>query len=647
MKVLRRARSARIGSAIDAGALALAATAAFWPVLRNGFVNWDDPAVLVDNPHLAAPGVVAWAFTTTLVGHYQPLAWLAWSAAQSLFGLSPAAFHGLSLAGHLVNGVLVYALTRRLAETARLEPRQCRAAALVAAFAFLLHPAQVEAVAWASAFPYVLSLTALLLALLAYLHGRLIVSVVCYAAALLTRASAIGFPLALLLVDVYPLERGRHTSAGRLALEKIPFAMLAAAAAAAESHAREVATFQEIGIGARLTLAATAPFAYLWRTLLPARLSPLHPLPISPAIDVLPLVLGTAGLAAVTVATWRLRRRWPALGVAWIAYGVLLAPIVGLTPSGLQATADRYMYVPGVVFSLVFGAAAARLMIRNRGATAVALVAAVVFAALGVLTWHQTQYWRDSIALWTRAADLDPVNDVATYNLAIALAEAGRQDEAMSRYEETLRLVPDHDLARQNLAILQAARAEREADRLAAAGRLDEASDRYARAVSLDGKRLHARAARGILLTKRGQFPEAAAELQIAFDGGVTDAEVPNTLAFALIQTGRARDAVAVLETAMAQHPENLNIAHNLARLLATTPDVRDGDLALRLALEVRDRTGGRDPRVLDTLAAAYAAAGRMDLARETARQAVARARQLGDRDTASEIADHARRYGR
>src|SRR3982751_5755283 len=104
-------------SAATAGVLALAALgalAAFWPVLRNGFVNWDDPTVLVDNPHLARPGVVSWAFSTTLIGHYQPLAWLVWSATKSWFGLAPAAFHALSLAVHIANGMLVYALTARL-----------------------------------------------------------------------------------------------------------------------------------------------------------------------------------------------------------------------------------------------------------------------------------------------------------------------------------------------------------------------------------------------------------------------------------------------------------------------------------------------------------------------------------------------------
>jgi Flp pilus assembly protein TadD len=639
----------RAGRAIDASLLALVAIAAFWPVLSNGFVNWDDPAVLVNNPRLASPGIVAWAFSTTLVGHYQPLAWLVWSAAKSLFGLSPMAFHALSLAGHVANGVLVYCVTHRLAGEAGAPPLHQRTAAVVAASLFLVHPEQVEAVAWASALPYIVSLTALLLAFLAYLDRRLIVSIACYAVSLLVRASAITFPVALALVDLYPLARHRRTSLGRLAVEKIPFAMLAAGAALAESHAREIATFQDVGIGARVTMAVTAPFVYLGRTLLPLRLSPLNPLPISPALDPLPLVFGTAGLVSISVAAWMLRRRWPAFGVGGLAFVVLLAPVAGLTPSGLQATADRYVYLPGVAVALVAGIAVARLLTPDRRGAAGAVLAASVVAALGALTWHQTQHWHDSISLWTRAVDIDPRNDVATYNLASALAEGGRDDEAISRYEQTLRLVPDHDLARQNLAILEAARAEHDGDRLAEAGRLDEASDRYARALALDAKRLHARAARGMLLMRRDRFREAAAELRVAFDGGAADVEIPNALAFALVRIGDSGQAAAVLTRAVATHPDDINLKHNLARLLATTPDsrTRNGELALRLALEVCGRTGNADPRALDTLAAAYAAVGRFDLARDAGLRAAGRARQLGDLETAAEIAAHAQSYRR
>jgi tetratricopeptide (TPR) repeat protein len=386
------------------------------------------------------------------------------------------------------------------------------------------------------------------------------------------------------------------------------------------------------------------------------RLSPLYPLPIpfqdSPAAPWLPLAAGLTGLVAVTALAWTVRKRWPIAGAAWAMYLSLLAPIAGLTPSGIQATADRYMYLPGVLIAIVAGmagAAGARLATSGGARKAAALTAATVILVLGTLTWRQAGYWRDSITLWARAADVDAGNDVAAYNLAVALAGAGREEDAIAWYERTLSLVPDHDLARGNLAILQAAQAERNADRLASQGRVREAAEEYARALSLDAKRSHARAARGMLLLKSGRLHEAIGELRLALAGDVKDVEVPNALAFALAQTGETPEAARVLERAAALYPDDVNVKHNLARMLATAtdPQVRDGARAVQLAMEVCERTAFQDPRALDTLSAAYAASGQRDLARATAARAEARARELGDADMAAAITEHARSYGR
>jgi tetratricopeptide (TPR) repeat protein len=471
----------------------------------------------------------------------------------------------------------------------------------------------------------------------------------------------------LLLIDLYPLRRlavdakktsDQRLSWKRLLLEKTPFLVVALGSAFAESLARELATLQEIGVGARLTLAAPAPFIYLARTLLPVRLSPLDPLPIEPSVAWAPLLLGLAGLAAVTVGLWRRRAEWPALAVAWAAYLLLLAPAMGLTPSGQQATADRYMYVPGVVTAVLAGSVVLTVRRVNRLVVTLGILAA---GTLGVATWRQAAWWHDSVSLWTRAAELDPRNDIALYNLAIALAAAGREDEAIGRYEQTLQLVPDHEFAQRNLNLIRSAQAEREGDRLAQAGNLDAAIDWYARALAVDPARLHVRAARGVALVQRGRFGEAVADLRAAFDAAERltpdlanadnrakeDRAVASALAFALAQIGNYSEAAAVLTRALRRHGDDHELAHNLARLLATTPDpaVRDGPLALRLALAVRDQTGGHDPRVLDTLAAAYAANGQFDRARETANQAARLARQLGHLDMAREIEAQATAY--
>jgi tetratricopeptide (TPR) repeat protein len=627
-------------------AIAVATMAAFLPILTNQFVNWDDPYTLSDNKQLGSPGILAWAFTTRAMGHFQPLAWLTWSAVKSTAGLAPSAFHTLSLIGHLVNAMLVFLVTRRLTRSASLNGASLngasldRASASVAAAAtalvFAVHPLRVEPVAWASAFPYVESLLWLLVATLMYLRytdsgaGKSLwfgMSVVSYVLSLLSRVAAVGYPVVLLILDVFPLRRVGPVIANETdralprvtwtvaLLEKLPFAFAAVVCAFLEAGSRETVPLKEIGMGARFTTTVQAPILYLIRMLVPVPRSPIDPLPISPTFKPAVLTLVLTGFAALTLAAWRARRHWPAVTAAWFAYLVLLAPVMGLTPSGQTETADRYMYLPGVALSMILGLAIARLRqgsdeqahipSKSGGRPLSLAIIAGVTVLLGTLTWQGVHWWHDSTTLWTRALAFDGRNDIATYNLAVALQAEGRRDEAIGRYEQTLSLIPNHAPARRAL--------------------------------------INLRTNRGFALAQEGQFDAAASDLRFALDAVPDDLRVTEMLSFSLARTNRDGEAAVVLREAIARHPDNDELAHNLARILATSTDatVRNGALALRLALAVRERTGGRDPRVLDTLAAAYAGAGQLAAARRTAADAQTLARQLGDPVLAAEIAAH------
>jgi tetratricopeptide (TPR) repeat protein len=83
---------------------------------------------------------------------------------------------------------------------------------------------------------------------------------------------------------------------------------------------------------------------------------------------------------------------------------------------------------------------------------------------------------------------------------------------------------------------------------------------------------------------------------------------------------------------------------HNhLAWNLATAPDpaLRDPDEALSLARRACELTGHGKPELLDTLAAAFAAAGRFDEAEKTAEKAEKLAEAAGSEALAREIRSH------
>src|SRR2546425_2487405 len=88
----------------------------FLPLLGNGFVNWDDQANFLDNPHYRGFGRsnLRWMFTTAHLGHYIPVTWLTLALDYTVWGLNPAGYHLTSALLHAVNALLVYRLASAL-----------------------------------------------------------------------------------------------------------------------------------------------------------------------------------------------------------------------------------------------------------------------------------------------------------------------------------------------------------------------------------------------------------------------------------------------------------------------------------------------------------------------------------------------------
>ena len=111
-------------------------------------------------------------------------------------------------------------------------------------------------------------------------------------------------------------------------------------------------------------------------------------------------------------------------------------------------------------------------------------------------------------------------------------------------------------------------------------------------------------------------------------------------LGAALLERGEVESAIVHWRKAARLRPGSLDVANNLAWLLATAPDPRhrDPELAVRLAERAARRAGDDAVDVLDTLAAAYAAAGRFDEAVGAQQRAIALAERAGRKAVASEF---------
>jgi Flp pilus assembly protein TadD len=276
----------------------------------------------------------------------------------------------------------------------------------------------------------------------------------------------------------------------------------------------------------------------------------------------------------------------------------------------------------------------------------------------------------EAIAEYREALRLDPVDADAQSNLGVALFREGSTEEAMVRFREALRLDPTDEEAHYNLGLIlfQQGRAEdaiaeyREALRLNPADgevhgdlgnallqqeKPEEAIAEYREAARLEPADEEAHYNLGLVLFQQGRTEEAIEEYREAVRMNPADVQAHSNLANALLQEGQAGEAIAQIKEALKLQPADVLIQNNLAWVLATAPQpsLRDGARAVELATQASQASGGNDPLILRTLAAAYAEAGRFPDAVQTAQKALELAGSQSNTALASGLREEIKMY--
>jgi tetratricopeptide (TPR) repeat protein len=418
--------------------LAVLVFVAFAPVLENGFVGYDDPDYVTANSHVntgLSAANIRWALTAAHANNWHPLTWMSHALDWSLYGSDPRGHHVTSLVLHIVNTVLIFlwlsGATGYLGRTA-----------FVAAI-FGIHPAHVESVAWVAERKDVLSAFFGICSLMAYTWysrrpsiGRYVSVAVLFAFSLAAKQTLVVLPLVLLAVDIWPLRRKERAS--RMVAEKIPLFVLSILAACAAFWAQHaggaLVESGQLPATLRLENAALSFVRYLGKIAWPSRLAVFYPYPAA-AIGASIVIASALAILAITVVVILLRRGRPWLAFGWTWYVLMLLPVIGIVQVGMQAMADRYLYL-----SMIGVLIAAAWELGSFSVSRVLAIAAV--GICGVLTWQQVHVWHDSIALFRHAIAVTDGNYVAHDNLGVELDRLGRADEALAEYREAIRIRP-------------------------------------------------------------------------------------------------------------------------------------------------------------------------------------------------------------
>jgi tetratricopeptide (TPR) repeat protein len=515
--------------------LVFAIFAVYAQVSHFDFINYDDQALVYENPHTRAGLTIdnlRWAFTTTVIGNWMPVTLVSHLLDCQLFGMESGMHHLVNVLFHALASVLLFAVLKRATGE--------RWASAFVALVFALHPLHVESVAWVAERKDVLCAVFWFLALYGYLRyvespspGRYVLIAAPFCLGLMSKAMMVTFPFALLLIDVWPL---RRTQFPKTLWEKLPLIALSAVASVVTVFAQGSAkAFSQLAPALRMENALVSYVIYLRQMIWPTHLASFYMYPES-----LPVWQPAAALVLLVGVSWLAVYKWrslPYFFAGWFWYLGTLVPVIGLVQVGAQSRADRYTYIPmvGLLWIVAWGARdIARIWPRAKlGFAAAGCVACIVCS---VVSWRQVGYWRNGVTLFQHAVDVTENNFWMRLNLGYAhfsvgnnLMNSGHRLEAIEEFEQALRNKPDYAEADNNLGMLYANMP----------GHTAEAIAHFEAAVNLDPKLPQAQQNLGLLLASvPGRMPEAIAHLEEAQrlkpDAGLS--ETINRL-----RTGRSR----------------------------------------------------------------------------------------------------------
>ncbi len=427
---------------------------AFSRITGNDFINCDDDQYITENYHIQSginPESIKWAFTTTHFSYWHPVTWLSHMLDWNLFGAQASGHHLVSLLLHIGAVIFLFLFLNKTT-------RSFWPSAFAAAF-FALHPLRVESVAWAAERKDVLSMFFGMSCLYAYAfyadNFKKSVYLLClalFSLALMTKQTMVTLPFIMLLLDYWPLQRWqpiltknetRVDVAKRLIWEKIPFILLTIVASIiifwAQNKGGRLASIEEVSIATRILNAIVSYVTYLVNIFWPFNLSVFYPYEMS--LPLWQVVIALVLLTFITFAALHYLRKLPFLSVGWFWYLGAMIPLIGLIQAGAQAMADRHTYLPsiGIAIMISWGISS---MIKNKNIQKIFLFPAgiAILIFLSVLTWRQCGYWKNSITLFSHTLRVTENNYLAHSNLARALLDEGKNDEAIHHFQEAIHI---------------------------------------------------------------------------------------------------------------------------------------------------------------------------------------------------------------
>ena len=567
-----------------------------WPALSAQALSLDDNLYLRESPLIANP---SWSSVrqiitevlepSTVGGAYAPVTMISQMLDFAMGGreenLRP--FHRTSLILHVFNTALVIVFIYQLFGNVWV--------AAVVGLVFGVHPLTVGRITWLTERKTVLSAFFALWCLVFYVryagsrswwaYG---VCFLMYVLSLLSKPTSLPLPAVMLLLDYWPL---RRRFGWQLVLEKrLLFAagtICFAIAYISFKRTASIVAMGEPGVMQIPKIICHNIFFYMYKVFWPVNLSVFYPFPKPFSISN-PMILAGVICTCALIPVLLLSCRWTrALLTGWLVFFVAIFPALGVIGFTDAIAADRFVYLPSIGFLLILSWVLSWLWRSAEKCNHLNIWRVAIFAIVLIATVLEIiaarcylVNWQDSESHHRYICRMAPNTSKIHNFVGVALARKGKDEEAEIHFTEAVRLDPDNVPPHVNL---------------------------------------------GVMLAKRGDLDGAITHFIKAIQLKPTNDKAHHNLGKVLFLKGDILGAIKHYRESLHLEPDSPETLNGLSWILATSSkhEFRDGEEAVQLAKRACELTGYRNPKVLNTLAAAYAETGNFTEAVKVAEKAI------------------------
>tara|TARA_B100000686_G_C16767434_1_gene962772 strand:- start:144 stop:1841 length:1698 start_codon:yes stop_codon:yes gene_type:complete len=457
---------------------------------------------------------------------YYPLTYSSFWLENKIWNLEPRGYHALNIVLHALNAFLLFLTIRHLGISG----------SFWISLIFLIHPLQVESVAWITERKNVLSGLFYFGALLFYFRfskllvssdsgliksfriSNYILSLCCYILALLSKTVTVTLPAVILLLHFW---KERVISKNSI-VSMIPFFIVGLALCLIPSELERQHVLIRCGVdclfnGAeRLIIAGGVFWFYFWKLILPINLTFIYPRweisAANPSLYLLP-----ASAIALIIILWLGRSRWgrgPLTGVLF--YSGTIFPAMGFIsyyPIRYSFVADHFQYLAGIGW-IVLWVSGIQSILKNLkavfffpGIRVLIILICMGIPVMGFLAWIETHSYKNEETLYRHILKKNPNSWMPLYNLGIIFLERNQSEKALNYLTHAVKSKPEFSNIHNNLGIA-----------LSNLGLKDEAILRFRRTLDLNPNSIQGRSNLAALLIEKGLYHEAQKNLEIILD---------------------------------------------------------------------------------------------------------------------------------